>query len=98
MACAVARADEFVAGQPQVGLGDSDKEILDFAKQTWKYQGNQHEAIYKQFGYGPTTFFRKLNRVLDDPSALEHDAQTVRRYQRIRDEGYKQVWGKSRGA
>lgn len=83
----MARTEEFAAGQPQPGLSTSDKAILDFAKQTKHGDPSREEAIIKTFGFGPTTFFQKLNRVIDDPNALTHDAQTVRRYQRIREQG-----------
>lgn len=83
----MARTEEFASGQPKTGLSDQDREVLDFAKQWWKYPGARHEALLEKFDYGPTTFFQKLNRIIDDPAAMEHDAQTVNRYRRIREQG-----------
>lgn len=94
----MARSEEFAAGQPKPGLSDHDKDILDFAKQTWHFDGARDSAILERYGFGATTYFRKLNRIIDDPNALAHDAQTVRRYQRIREDGYQRAWGRPSGA
>lgn len=75
-------------------MSDPDKAVLDFAKQTWHFHGERDSAIVKHLGYSPTTYFQKLNRIIDDPAALEHDAQTVRRYQRIREQGRGITYGK----
>lgn len=85
---AVARPDEFAAGQPRNDeLNDSDKAILDFASKRYNYRGKQEQDIHEQFGLSGTSFWMKVNRIIDDPNAMKHDAQTVNRYRRIREAG-----------
>lgn len=80
------RSEEFAAGQPSEDLPDEHKKILDFAKKTYRHPGKQQEDMMTEFGYYGTTFFRKLNQIIDNPKALEYDAPTVNRYRRIRED------------
>lgn len=80
------RAEEFGAGAPDDGLSDHDKAVIDFAKTAPRLAGTRVNAIREQFNYGETTYFMKLNRLLDDPKAMEYDPHTIQRYQRIRED------------
>lgn len=84
----MARTDDFAAGQPNNNeLSDGDKDILDFAKKFYKYRGAQENDILEKFGLSGTQYWMKVNRIIDDPAAMKHDAQTVNRYRRIREAG-----------
>jgi hypothetical protein len=60
------------------------QDILAFERQWWRYAGAKEEAIRREFGISPTVYYQQLNRVLDDPAALEADPLLVRRLQRQR--------------
>lgn len=83
----MARTEEFEAGQPQAGLSESDRALLEFARTAPSHPGHLNNAIAETFGVTGTTYFQRLNRVIDDPEAMKVDAQTVKRYQRIREAG-----------
>lgn len=88
------RNEEFSAGQPADDLDDHSKKVLDFAGRHYNHEGKQHEDIVSEFGYLPTTYFMRLSRLLDNPHAMAYAPQTVKRHQRIVDEGLKK-WGRS---
>ena len=79
------RSEEFAAGTPSDDLPDEHKRIIDFAKKTYNHPGKQQEDMMSEFGYYGTTFFRKLNQIIDDPKAAEYDPVTVNRYRRMRE-------------
>lgn len=83
------RAEEFVSGVPQDGLSDDQKKILDFAGRTYNHPGKQAEDILTEFGYRPTTFYRRLNDLLSNPQAMDYAPHTVQRHQRIVDAGLR---------
>lgn len=86
------RSEDFAEGQKPQGLSDTHKAILDFAGKTYNHPGKQHEDMLEQFGYGPTTFHQKLSTLLSDPDAMEYAPGTVKRYQRVVDQGLIK-WG-----
>lgn len=81
------RNDEFRAGTPEEGLSDHEKSIIDFAGKTYRYPGKQEQDILDQFGYRATTYFRRLNTLLDNPHAEAYAPTTIHRYRRIVDDG-----------
>jgi hypothetical protein len=58
--------------------------ILAFERQWWRHAGAKEEAIRREFGVGPTTYYQLLSRLLDDPAALAGDPMLVKRLQRQR--------------
>ncbi len=66
-------------------LSGRDREILRFERQWWKYAGAKEQAIRELFGIGATTYYQRLNRLIDDPAAEAHDAMLVHRLRRVRD-------------
>lgn len=64
--------------------GEWDAEILAFERQWWTRPGAREQAILDTFGLSVTAYSQRLNRVLDDPRALELDPLTVNRLRRIR--------------
>lgn len=65
-------------------LTDLEKQILDFAKQTWNFSGAKETAIREQFGISPTRFYQRLEALVDRPAALVYAPSTVHRLQRLR--------------
>lgn len=67
-------------------LSDRDREILAFERRRFRLQGTKDDAIRKTFDISRTRYDQIVNRLIDDPAALEADPQLVRRLQRLRDE------------
>lgn len=65
-------------------------EVIDFERD-WngKSRGAKEESIRATFGMKPARYYYRLTRILQDETslraALEHDAATVNRLQRLRD-------------
>lgn len=59
-----------------------DTLILNLEKQFFRTAGAKEEAI-RALGLSPTRFYQLLNRLLDDPAALEAEPQLVYRLLRI---------------
>lgn len=66
-------------------LSDTEKNILDFEQQHWKYAGAKEAAIREQFGVSLTRHTQRLNALLDRPEALAYAPATVKRLRRLRD-------------
>ena len=65
-------------------LNETDRAILDFERQWWKYAGAKEQAIRDKFDLSSTRYYQRLNRIINDPAALAYDAALVRRLQSIR--------------
>jgi hypothetical protein len=78
------------AAQPSrasaAGLGDRDREILEFERQWWKYAGAKETAIRESFEMSATRYYQVLNALIDRPDALVEDPLLVRRLRRMRAE------------
>ena len=78
------------AAQPSretaAGLGDRDREILEFERQWWKYAGAKETAIRESFDMSATRYYQVLNALIDRPDALVADPLLVRRLRRMRAE------------
>lgn len=66
-------------------LTDQEKAMLEFEHLRWAYAGARETAIREQFGMSMVRYAQVLNVLIERPEALAHDAQVVRRLQRIRD-------------
>lgn len=81
------RNSEFDSGSgSQRDLSDNDRAILDFAKTAPRHPGHLVNKVREAFDMGETSYYQKLNRLLDHPAALEYDPATVNRYRRIREQ------------
>lgn len=69
---------------PGMPLSDHDQAVLDIAR---LHGGHRARAARERLGVDPTRYGQLLNRVLDDPGALEHDPVLVNRLRRLRDDG-----------
>jgi hypothetical protein len=67
-----------------MSLTDSDKALLDFAARWYRFPGAQAEALTTELGLSATTYWRKVNDLIDRPEALAYAPTTVKRLQRIR--------------
>ena len=66
------------------GLTDTERQILAFERQWWKHAGAKEQAIRDLFQVSATRYYQMLNRLLDNPAALEYDAVLVKRLRRLR--------------
>jgi len=73
-------------GEAAPGLGDRDREILEFERQWWKYAGAKETAIRESFDMSATRYYQVLNALIDRPEALVADPLLVRRLRRMRAE------------
>lgn len=67
-----------------MALTDSDKALLDFAARWYRYPGAQAEAMKSELGLSETTYWRKVNDLIDNPEALAYAPVTVGRLRRLR--------------
>jgi len=78
------------AAQPSretaAGLGERDREILEFERQWWKYAGAKETAIRESFDMSATRYYQVLNALIDRPEALVEDPLLIRRLRRMRAE------------
>ncbi|HET7072380.1 MAG TPA: DUF3263 domain-containing protein [Nocardioides sp.] len=78
------------AAQPSpdagAGLGERDRDILEFERQWWKYAGAKETAIRESFDMSATRYYQVLNALIDRPEALVADPLLVRRLRRMRAE------------
>ncbi len=78
------------AAQPSrevaAGLGERDRDILEFERQWWKYAGAKETAIRESFDMSATRYYQVLNALIDRPEALVEDPLLVRRLRRMRAE------------
>lgn len=65
-------------------LSDRDRAILDFERQWWKYAAAKEQTIRDLFDLSSTRYYLELNRLIDDPAALEYAPDVVRRWRRLR--------------
>ena len=73
-------------GEAEPGLGERDREILEFERQWWKYAGAKETAIRESFDMSATRYYQVLNALIDRPDARVADPLLVRRLRRMRAE------------
>ncbi|MDO5682807.1 MAG: DUF3263 domain-containing protein [Propionibacteriaceae bacterium] len=67
-------------------LSERDVDILDFERNWWKHAGPKEQGIREQFDMSATRYYQILNKLIDEPAALEHDPLLVKRLRRMRSE------------
>ncbi|HUR13765.1 MAG TPA: DUF3263 domain-containing protein [Mycobacteriales bacterium] len=65
-------------------LSGTEREILAFERQWWKYAGAKEQAIKDLFDLSATRYYQVLNALIDRPEALVHDPMLVKRLRRLR--------------
>ena len=73
------------AEEPDSGLPERDRRILEFEREWWRHAGAKEEAIRSQFSLPAARYYQLLNALIDTPEAVRHDPMLVRRLQRARD-------------
>lgn len=68
----------------RMALTNADRMLLDFAGRWYRYPGAQEQAMRDELGMGATTFWRKVNDLIDNPDALAYAPTTVKRLRRLR--------------
>lgn len=74
-----------VAGAYRCGLTDQQIAVLVVAGQRDYPFGHTEQRVLATFGWSLTTFTQHVNRLLDDPRALDHNPVLVNRLRRLRD-------------
>jgi hypothetical protein len=69
-----------------MGLSERDAAILDLERSAWTLPGRKEALVRERLGLSPTTYYKLLGALLDDPDALAHDPLVVRRLRRVRDQ------------
>jgi hypothetical protein len=65
-------------------LTNADKALLDFAARWYRFPGAQEQAMRDELGLSATSYWRKVNTLLDRPEALAYAPTTVARLRRVR--------------
>jgi hypothetical protein len=65
-------------------LSATEREILAFERQWWKYAGAKEHAVREKFDMSSTRYYQVLNALIDRPEALVHDPMLVKRLRRLR--------------
>ena len=61
------------------------QDILDFERNWWKVSVRKELAVRTRFGMSGARYYQLLNRLIDQPEALEHDPMLVQRLRRLRE-------------
>ena len=61
------------------------QDILDFERSWWKVSVRKELAVRTRFGLSPARYYQLLNRLIDQPEALEYDPMLVQRLRRLRE-------------
>jgi hypothetical protein len=61
------------------------QEILDFERTWWNVSARKELAVRARFGISAARYYQLLNRLIDQPEALEHDPMLVQRLRRLRE-------------
>ncbi|HYT78183.1 MAG TPA: DUF3263 domain-containing protein [Actinomycetota bacterium] len=61
------------------------QDILEFERNWWKVSGRKALAVRARFGMSAARYYQLLNRLIDQPEALEHDPMLVQRLRRLRE-------------
>ncbi len=71
-------------------LGDRDRSILDFEREWWRYAGAKEQAIREHFDMSPTSYYKALNELIDQDTAMDYDPMLVKRMRRMRAARHRQ--------
>ena len=71
-------------------LGDRDRSILDFEREWWRYAGAKEQAIREHFDMSPTSYYKALNELIDQDTAMAYDPMLVKRMRRMRAARHRQ--------
>ena len=66
-------------------LTDTERALLDFEDNRWKYPGAKEQAIRERFDVSPTRYYQQMNALIDRADALEYAPMLVKRLARLRE-------------
>lgn len=66
-------------------LTEREQAILDFERGWWTEDGVKDLLLRERFNCSADDYYAELNRLLDQPEALQYDPLVVRRLQRARE-------------
>lgn len=66
-------------------MNDTDRAILAFESEWWRYAGNKERVIRERFGLSANRYYQRLNRLLDQPEAMAEQPTLVNRLLRLRE-------------
>lgn len=67
-------------------LSDEDRAVLDLAAENIPARGVVAREIRRGFGWSPTRYFQRLDRLVHTRSAIERDPMTTRRIRELVDD------------
>jgi len=65
-------------------LDETARRTLDLEASWWRYADTKEAAIRDRFDEDPSTYYRRLGRLLDDSAAMSYAPVRVRRLRRQR--------------
>lgn len=65
-------------------LTETERAVLDFERQWWKYPGAKETAVRDAFDMSATRYYQVLNSLTERPAAVAYDALLVHRLRRLR--------------
>ncbi|MEE6281471.1 DUF3263 domain-containing protein [Georgenia sunbinii] len=86
------------ASSPRTELDGTEREILAFERQWWKYGGAKETAIRELFAMSATRYYQVLNTLIDTEAALATDPMLVKRLRRMRDARQRERSGRRLGS
>ncbi|HTU77023.1 MAG TPA: DUF3263 domain-containing protein [Trebonia sp.] len=60
-------------------LSDRDRRVLAFERGTWRSAGAKEQGIAEALGMSATRYYQVLNKLIDQPEALQFDPSLVKR-------------------
>lgn len=74
------------ATHPSRTFDATDRAVLEFERAGhWRVPGAKDREIFDRFAMTPTSYYIRLNWILNQPEAMAYDSTTVQRLQRLRD-------------
>ncbi|MDR0990909.1 MAG: DUF3263 domain-containing protein [Propionibacteriaceae bacterium] len=70
-----------------LALTAADRLMLAWERRPWRDPVVKAQAIHQRFGWSPTRYYQRLNRLIDQPAAWAADPMTVKRLRRRRQVG-----------
>ncbi len=64
---------------PHPLLSEQDRRVLAMEDRTFRRLGTKERAIREELGMSPTAYYVRINRLLDDPAALQAAPALVHR-------------------
>lgn len=71
---------------PTSTLTDVERTILRLESRWWQYAGVKEQAVRDKFGVSMTTYYARINRLIDREDAMAFDPLLVKRLRRLRDD------------